>query len=86
MTVETRTQLDNVPDILLDEWASNQTYENHFYNVKNAELGTYIIHEENEVIPNLVKSENQLEGSQNQLWSMFFDGSRENRVLGEESC
>ena len=82
MTVETRTQLDNVPDILLDEWASNQTYENHFYDVKNADLGTYIIHEENEVIPNLVKPENQLVKSQNQLWSMFFDGLRGKQGAG----
>ena len=42
---EARTQLDDIPNILLDEWALSQTYENHFYDLKNADLRTYVIHE-----------------------------------------
>ena len=82
IAVENRTQLDNVPDILLDEWAASQTYENQYCHMENADLGTYIIHEQNEVVPNLVKSPSQLAKSQNQLWSMFFDGSRGRQGAG----
>ena len=77
-----RTQLDNVPDVLLDEWTSSQTYKNQFYHMTNVDLGTYIIHEQNEVIPALVKPTSQLGESQNQLWSMFFDGSRGRQGVG----
>ena len=64
-TIENWTHLDNVPDILLDEWASSQTYENQYYHMRNAELVTYIIHKKNEVIPALVKLASQLAKSQN---------------------
>ena len=60
----------------------SQTSKNHFYDLKHADLGTYVIHEQDAVIPNLVKPENQLEQSQNQLWSMFFDGSRGKQGAG----
>ena len=63
--VEARTQLKYVPDMLLDEWVLSQTYENHFYDLKNVDLGTYVIHEQDAIIPNLVKLENQLKESQN---------------------
>ena len=63
IAVETRTQLDSIADILLDEWASSQTCENHFYRLQNADLGTYVIHEQDATIPNLVKPKDQLKES-----------------------
>ena len=48
----------------------------------NSDLGTYIIYEQNEVIPYLAKPENQSRKSQDQLWSMFFDGSRSRQGAG----
>ena len=82
-TTENRTQLDNIPDILLDEWASSQTYKNQFYHITSADLGTYIIHEQKKVIPTLVKLENQLGESKDQLWSIFLMVRGVNKVLVE---
>ena len=50
--------------------------------MKNSDLGTYIIHEQDVVIPNMAKPTNQLKESQNQIWSMFFDDSRGKQGAG----
>lgn len=65
------TTLANVPNNLLDEWATvDQSRLMH--GPRETGLGTYYVLEENAPIPNIVKKEEGTEG----LWSLFFDGSR----------
>lgn len=68
---EHTTTLANVPDYLLNEWATVDQFR-PMPEPRETGLGTYCVLEENDPIPNLVKQE---EGT-NGLWSLFFDGSR----------
>lgn len=69
--------MEEVPDCLLDEWAN--AFQFHpIDEIKDTRLGTYCIHEEDSLIPNLSKEGNDMHG----LWDMFFDGSRNKNGVG----
>ena len=79
---EDKARLDDIPDILLDEWAENHTSEDHHLDFYHTGLGNYVIQEQDAVIPNLVKSENLVEKEPNQLWELYFDGSKSRNGAG----
>lgn len=75
------TPIEGIPDVVLDEWVVENDEEDPFNHMEELELGVYMIHEEGVVVPNLEKDDNQLSNQQgeqqnNELWQLYFDGSR----------
>ncbi|KAH9295246.1 hypothetical protein KI387_038834, partial [Taxus chinensis] len=82
------TLVEEVPDTMLDEVSVDHQYDPYAEALAEEEvglllleemgLGTYCIHEEGAIIPQLVKTQNNSEG----LWKLFFDGSRSKNGAG----
>lgn len=51
------TPIQGIPDVNLDEWATQNIAEDPFINMDEIGLGVYMIHEEDVVIPKLEKEE-----------------------------
>ena len=74
---EPTTSLLEIPNFLLDEWTN--AYQ--FYPMSDSlEIGlsTYCILEKDVLVPNLVETKEDVSG----IWSMYFDGSRNNNGSG----
>ena len=71
-THDPETQVDKIPNTLLDE----QTTENVNI-IEEPSLGNYVIHETTNFLPNFMKGTNlSLEKQNNDVWKLYFDGSR----------
>ena len=83
---EGNTQTEEIPDILLDEWAFQNQVESPRENLGHAGLGMYLIQEADSFIPNLEKSAEKQIGQQgNEVWELFFDGGR-NKIGAGGGC
>ena len=84
-THEPKTQVDRIPNTLLDDWA----VENNNFTEKRVEepsLGNYVIHETIDFLPNIMKSiDLSLELQNNVVWKLIFDGSR-NKIGAKGGC
>lgn len=72
ITYESVIPIKEIPDYLLDEWATNFKDDP----IQEIGLGTYYILEGDSPTPNLMKKKENMEG----LWSLYFDGSRNRNV------
>ncbi len=79
---EASTQVENIPDILLDEWATKNALGNQRNTILEVGLGNYIFQEVGSVIPNLFKISNEFNGEQEKVWKLYFDGSRSKNGSG----
>lgn len=53
------TLIEGIPNIILDEWAAENHETDPFNHMDKIGLGIYMIHEQNGVVPNLIKDEEQ---------------------------
>lgn len=67
---EPATSLAEIPDFVLDEWASACQFEPMSETLEIG-LSTYCIIEKDALVPNLVGTNEDANG----IWSMYFDGS-----------
>ena len=68
---EPTTSLEEIPNILLDEWANAYQFDPMSETLETG-LNTYCILEKDALVPNLVETKEDVSG----IWSMYFDGSR----------
>ena len=68
---EPATSLAEIPNFFLDEWASAYQFE-PMPKTLETDLSTYCILEKDALVPNLVGTREDM----NEIWSMYFDGSR----------
>lgn len=66
------TSLAEIPDFLLDEW-DNGCQLDPILETLEIGLSTYCISEKDALVPNLMKTKDEMSG----IWSMYFDGSRD---------
>ena len=74
---EPTTSLVEIPNFLLDEWANAYQFDPISKTLETS-LGTYCVLEKDALIPNLMKTKEDMSG----IWSMYFDGSRNKNGSG----
>ena len=74
--------MENIPDILLDEWATENALGDQSNTILDAGLGNYIFQEAGSVIPNLMRNSDEFNNEQEKVWELYFDGSRSKNGSG----
>lgn len=74
---EPATSLAEILDFILDEWAIAYQFDPISETLETG-LGTYCVSEKDALVPNLVKTKEDISG----IWGMYSDGSRNKNGLG----
>ncbi|KAH9317716.1 hypothetical protein KI387_019485, partial [Taxus chinensis] len=78
-TDEANTKVGSIPDLTLDEWASKVHAFDPYQEIEEFELRVYCLHEENQPLPSITNPDHK---DKNEVWKLFFDGSRSRQGAG----